>query len=197
MGRSCHESRSDLRRASDKDALIADLRRQLAAAQSEARVLRRRLDAATVAERPPADTSRAGTARRAARRRAAQGRCAGQRRGETRPPLRSLAVAGRGRAGHGAADGLRGRCRRRHVPERALREARRARLLLENTAMRSLYVELKGITYDPDGKSYRIDAFPAERQPEGPLYVMLNAVAVYVQSGMAWQRVPSRPWPRA
>ena len=29
--------------------------------------------------------------------------------------------------------------------------------------------------------------------PAAPLYVMLNAVGVYVQSGMNWQQVPSSP----
>ena len=29
--------------------------------------------------------------------------------------------------------------------------------------------------------------------PAAPLYVMLNAVGVYVQSGMSWQQVPSSP----
>ena len=29
--------------------------------------------------------------------------------------------------------------------------------------------------------------------PAAPLYVMLNAVSVYVQSGMNWQQVPSSP----
>jgi hypothetical protein len=29
--------------------------------------------------------------------------------------------------------------------------------------------------------------------PSGPLYVMLNAVGIYVQSGITWQQVPSRP----
>ncbi|MDP3239887.1 MAG: hypothetical protein Q8M69_05625, partial [Reyranella sp.] len=56
-----------------------------------------------------------------------------------------------------------------------------------------LYVELKGISYEPDGKSYRMTLFLQNVSPAGPLYVMLNAVAVYVQAGMVWQQVPSRP----
>ncbi len=76
---------------------------------------------------------------------------------------------------------------------RAPEEARQARLLLENTAMRSLYVELKQIAYEPDGKSFRMTLFLQNTSPAGPLYVMLNAVGVYVQSGMNWLQVPSRP----
>ncbi|MDB5488794.1 MAG: hypothetical protein JWQ58_2509 [Reyranella sp.] len=178
----------------DKDALIADLRCQLAVAQSEARVLRRRLDAATVADSPPADTSSArglldelrDTAPRKVDAPANVAVKLGRRFDLWRSPVvvglvMVLLTAFAIDAGVGM------------YQARALREARQARLLLENTAMRSLYVELKGITYDPDGKSYRMTLFLQNVSPKGPLYVMLNAVAVYVQSGMVWQQVPSRP----
>lgn len=178
----------------DKDALIADLRRQLAAAQSEARVLRRRLDAATVTERPPADTSQArgllDELRDAAPRKVDAPVNVAVKLGRRFDLWRSPVVVGLVMVlltafAIDAGVGM--------YQARALREARQARLLLENTAMRSLYVELKGITYDPDGKSYRMTLFLQNVSPKGPLYVMLNAVAVYVQSGMVWQQVPSRP----
>lgn len=73
------------------------------------------------------------------------------------------------------------------------KEQRQARLQLENTAMRSLYVELKRIVAEPDGKSFRMTLALQNTSPDGPLYVMLNPVAVYVQSGMVWQQVPSKP----
>lgn len=73
------------------------------------------------------------------------------------------------------------------------KQQRQARLQLENTAMRSLYVELKRILAEPDGKSFRLTLSLQNTSPAGPLYVMLNPVAVYVQSGMVWQQVPSRP----
>ena len=178
----------------DKDALIADLRRQLAAAQSEARVLRRRLDAAAVADRPPADTSQArgllDELRDAAPRKVDAPATVAVKLGRRFDLWRSPVVIGLVMVlltafAVDAGVGM--------YQARALREARQARLLLENTAMRSLYVELKGITYDPDGKSYRMTLFLQNVSPKGPLYVMLNAVAVYVQSGMVWQQVPSRP----
>lgn len=74
-----------------------------------------------------------------------------------------------------------------------VKQQRQARLLLENTAMRSLYVELKRIVAEPDGKSFRMTLALQNSSPDGPLYVMLNPVAVYVQSGMTWQQVPSKP----
>jgi hypothetical protein len=72
------------------------------------------------------------------------------------------------------------------------RQQRQARLQLENAAMRSLYVELKRIVAEPDGKSFRMTLALQNTSPDGPLYVMLNPVAVYVQSGMSWRQVPSR-----
>ena len=60
--------------------------------------------------------------------------------------------------------------------------------------MRSLYVELKGIVpTSPTASRIRMTLFLQNTSPAGPLYVMLNAVAVYVQAGMVWQQVPSRP----
>ncbi len=74
-----------------------------------------------------------------------------------------------------------------------VKQQRQARLELENTAMRSLYVELRRIVAAADGKSFRMTLSLQNTSPDGPLYVMLNPVAVYVQSGMVWQQVPSKP----
>ena len=180
----------------DKDALIADLRRQLGAAQSEVRVLRRRLGSATPlgsvmpVEPSPAQGGLLSELREAAPRKldvpAGVVVKLGRRFDLWRSPvlvgLVMLLLTG---FAIDAGVGM--------YQARALREARQARLLLENTAMRSLYVELKGISYEPDGKSYRMTLFLQNTSPAGPLYVMLNAVAVYVQAGMVWQQVPSRP----
>jgi hypothetical protein len=174
----------------DKDALIADLRRQLGAAQSEIRVLRRRLGAAAPVESAPAEGGLLNELREAAPRKLDAPANVAVKLGRRFDLWRSPALVGvvmlllTGFA-IDAAIGL--------YQARALREARQARLLLENTATRSLYVELKGISYEPDGKSYRMTLFLQNTSPAGPLYVMLNAVAVYVQAGMVWQQVPSRP----
>ena len=74
-----------------------------------------------------------------------------------------------------------------------VKQQRQARLELENTAMRSLYVELRRIVATADGKSFRMTLSLQNTSPDGPLYVMINPVAVYVQSGMVWQQVPSKP----
>ncbi|HQS15989.1 hypothetical protein [Reyranella sp.] len=174
----------------DKDALIADLRRQLGAAQSEIRVLRRRLGAATPVETSPAQGGLLNELREAAPRKVEAPANVAVKLGRRFDLWRSPVLVGlvmlllTGFAVD-AGVGL--------YQARALREARQARLMLENTAMRSLYVELKGISYEPDGKSYRMTLFLQNVSPAGPLYVMLNAVAVYVQAGMVWQQVPSRP----
>ena len=175
---------------SDKDALIADLRRQLGAAQSEVRVLRRRLGAAPPVDKPQAQSGLLNDLREAAPRRLDAPASVAVKLGRRFDLWRSPVLIGvvmlllTGFA-LDAAVGL--------YQARALREARQARLLLENTATRSLYVELKGISYEPDGKSYRMTLFLQNTSPAGPLYVMLNAVAVYVQAGMVWKQVPSRP----
>lgn len=174
----------------DKDALIADLRRQLGAAQSEVRVLRRRLGAAPAPGDALAAAGLLNELREAAPRKLAAPASVAVKLGRRFDLWRSPVLVGvvmlllTGFA-IDAAVGL--------YQARALREARQARLLLENTATRSLYVELKGIAYESDGKSYRMTLFLQNTSPAGPLYVMLNAVAVYVQAGMVWQQVPSRP----
>ena len=67
-----------------------------------------------------------------------------------------------------------------------------ARLLLEHDALTSLFVELKQIVPERDGKSFRMTINMQAIEPQTPLYVMLNATGVFVQSGMTWLQVPSR-----
>jgi hypothetical protein len=74
-----------------------------------------------------------------------------------------------------------------------LRQARQARLALENTAMRSLFVEMRRVVMEADGKSYRMTIALQNTNTSATLYVMLNAVSVYVQVGTAWMQVPSHP----
>lgn len=174
----------------DKDAKIADLRRQLSAAQSEVRVLRRRLGAAAPAETPQPQGGLLEELREAAPRKLDVPAHVAVKLGRRFDLWRSpalVAIVMLLLTGFAVDAGV------GMYQARAQREARQARLQLENTAMRSLYVELKGITYDPDGKSYRMTLFLQNVSPTGPLYVMLNAVAVYVQTGMVWRQVPSRP----
>jgi hypothetical protein len=185
----------------EKDALIRDLWRQVAVAQSEARLLRRRLataqlpagqraDGEPTAEEEPGrtllDELREAAPRRPAAAQAPVAPKLGRRLGLWRSPvvIGTLAVvllAFAADAGVG------------WYQARAMKQQRQARLLLENAARTSLYVELKRIVQEPDGKSFRMTMYMQNVNPSVPLYVMLNAVGVYVQSGMAWQQVPSRP----
>ena len=176
--------------AAEKDALIRDLWRLVAAGQSEARVLRRRLGLAD-------QTSEKGESvlleklREAAPRRPVE------------PPAGLVVKLGRGLrlwqspvvmgtvailCAAFAIDGGIGIWQ-----QRTLQQQRQARLLLEHEARSSLYVELKSIVPADDGKSYRMTMALQNIDSARPLYVMLNAVGIYVQSGMTWQQVPSRP----
>jgi len=175
--------------AAEKDALIAALRRELAVAQSELRLLKRRAVADVSAgeqRRELLNELRSAAPRRTAAAVPVVAVKLGRRLGFWRSPLVATVVAVlivvfALDAGVG------------WYQARSLKQARQERLLLENTAMRSLYVELKRIAYEPDGKSYRATLFMQNVSPNGPLYVMLNAVGIYVQSGITWQQVPSRP----
>jgi hypothetical protein len=175
--------------AAEKDALIAALRRDLAAAQSELRLLKRRTAAGAPASersRELLDELRAAAPRKAATPTPGITVKLGRRLNFWRSPLVATVVAVlivvfALDAGVG------------WYQARSLKQARQERLLLENTAMRSLYVELKQVAYEPDGKSYRATLSLQNVNPNGPLYVMLNAVGIYVQSGITWQQVPSRP----
>jgi hypothetical protein len=187
-----NDKRPDLGKLSpaEKDALIRDLWRQVAAGQSEARLLKRRLGMA----QQPDDRSESvllGKLRDAAP------------RPPVEPPSGISVKLGRGLSLWRspvvlsvvaivllafAVDGGIG-----IYQARALKQQRQARLLLEHEARTSLYVELKRIVQEPDGKSYRMTIAMQNIDPAMPLYVMLNAVAVYIQSGMNWQQVPSSP----
>ena len=175
--------------AAEKDALISALRRELAAAQSELRLLKRRAAAGAPASersRELLDELRAAAPHKAVAPTASVTVKLGRRLDLWRSPLVATVVAMlivvfTLDAGVG------------WYQARSLKQARQERLLFENTAMRSLYVELKRIAYEPDGKSYRATLFMQNVSPNGPLYVMLNAVGIYVQSGITWQQVPSRP----
>ena len=183
--------RPDLAKLSsgEKDALIRDLWRQVASGQSEARLLRRRLGMAEEAS-GKADSALLERLREAAPRRPVE------------PPSGLVVKLGRGLrlwqspvvmgvvailCAAFAIDGGIGIWQ-----ARTLQQQLQTRLLLEHEALTGLYVELKSIVPESDGKSYRMTMAMQNIDPDRPLYVMLNAVGVYVQTGMAWQQVPSR-----
>jgi hypothetical protein len=172
------------------DPLVDELRRQLAAAQSEIRLLKRRLGDAqrtadsgegelreklrnAVPHRPSATPPQGGVQ-------------LGRRLDLWRSPVLVAVVAFVFVAlvVDGGVSWYQGH---------SLAARRLARLQLENMALQSLYVELKRIVYEPDGKSYRITIAMQNADPQVPLYVMFNPVGVYVQVGMSWQQVPSSP----
>lgn len=166
--------------APDKDELIRDLRRQLAAAQSELRLNKRR------AETRGALIERLREAPRKEATAPAEVTKLGRPRGLWHSPVLLGVVVTVMLAF--AVDAAVGR-----YQSHLVKQQRQARLQLENTAMRSLYVELRRIVAMADGKSFRMTLSLQNTSPAGPLYVMLNPVAVYVQSGMVWQQVPSKP----
>lgn len=79
--------------------------------------------------------------------------------------------------------------------QHAIATQRRAALELENSAFAGLNVELIDVTYDPDGKSYRLRLAMQNFHPETPLYIMLNPGRVFVQTGLVWQGVPTQAAP--
>ena len=68
----------------------------------------------------------------------------------------------------------------------------RAALELENAAFAGLTVELLQIRDEPDGKSYRATLAMQNLNPDGPLFLMLNPMRVFEQSGLTWQEVPAQ-----
>jgi hypothetical protein len=155
----------------EKDVLIRDLRRQLAALQQPKREL---LDELREAPHKAAAAAPEASVK------------LGRRLGLWRSPV-TLGVVVAVMLAFAVDAGV-GRYQANLVQQQ-----RQARLSLENAAMRSLYVELKRIVAEPDGKSFRMTLVLQNTSPDGPLYVMLNPVAVYVQSGMTWRQVPSKP----
>jgi hypothetical protein len=169
----------------ETDALIRDLRRQLAVAQSEIRLLKRRQGTAEP-ERALLDELREAAPRKPAAAPSQVSMRLGRRLGLWRSPV-VVGMVGLVLLAFAVDSGV------GWYQARALKQHRQARVELENTALSALLVELKRIVYEPDGKSFRMTITMQNSNPTGPLYVMLNPVGVYVQSGMSWQQVPSRP----
>jgi hypothetical protein len=71
--------------------------------------------------------------------------------------------------------------------QRQIAQRRQAELRLQQAAFTNLFVEIKSIAYEPDGKSYRLTL-----TLQNLIYVMLSPVRVYEQSGMVWQEVPAQ-----
>lgn len=78
---------------------------------------------------------------------------------------------------------------------RALDARHQAVLELENAAFAGLFVELVDVGYEPDGRSYRATLSMQNANPDAPLYIMLDPARVFVQTGLAWQGVPTRAAP--
>jgi hypothetical protein len=75
--------------------------------------------------------------------------------------------------------------------QRLIAHQERAALELRNAAFSGLYVELLRVAYELDGKSYRATLTMRNQNPRAPLYVMLDPMRVFVQTGMTWQEVRS------
>ena len=178
----------DAMSTAEKDTLIRALWREQAADRAELRRLRRRLGEAPP-ERPDASPllARLRDADPRPRGEAPAAVEAGLGRG-FRPWRSTLLMATVGVLCAGfAIDGAIGIWQ-----ARALQQERQARLLLEHEARSGLFIELKRIVAEPDGKSFRLVLALQNTDRAAPLYVMLNAVSVFVQTGMTWQEVPSR-----
>jgi len=79
--------------------------------------------------------------------------------------------------------------------QRQLEEAQSAELRLQKAAFNDLFVELKNIAYEPDGRSYRLTLMLQNLDTEQPIYVMLSPIRVFEQSGLVWHEVPARAPP--
>ena len=172
------------------DPLVDELRRELAAAQSEIRLLRRRLgDAQKTADRTEGELReklRNAVPHRQSTATPQASMQLGRRLGlwRSRALVAVVAVVFVALVLDAGVSWYQGH---------SLAARRLARLQLENMALQSLYVELKRVVYEPDGKSYRMTIAMQNADRQVPLYVMLNPVGVYVQVGMSWQQVPSGP----
>jgi hypothetical protein len=76
--------------------------------------------------------------------------------------------------------------------QRQLDQKRGAEMQLQQAAFANLFVDVVSITYEPDGKSYRLTQTMQNLDPEHPLYVMLSPVRVFEQSGLVWHEVPAQ-----
>lgn len=77
----------------------------------------------------------------------------------------------------------------RHAAAARQEAARR----LANAAFGGLFVEMVRAAYEPDGTTYRATLRMQNASPDTPLYVMQNPPRVFVQAGLTWQEVSSRP----
>ena len=75
--------------------------------------------------------------------------------------------------------------------QRALEARNHDALVLENAAFNGLDAELLRVIEDPGGKSYRAVMTMHNLYPDTTLYVMLNPLRVFVQSGFIWQEQPA------
>ncbi len=161
---------------------IAELRRELAAAQSEIRRLKRRVGEGELRERLRNAVPQRQPTAAPARASMQLGRRLDLWRSPV--PIAVILIVFVGLVADAGVSWYQGH---------SLAAQRLARLQLENMALQSLFVELKRIVYEPDGRSYRMTIAMQNADPQVPLYVMLNPVGVYVQVGMSWQQVPSGP----
>ncbi len=75
---------------------------------------------------------------------------------------------------------------------RRLDQKRLADLELQHTAYEGMFTEVETVTYEPDGKSYRVRLKLTNISGGKPIYVMLSPVRVFEQSGFIWQEVPTK-----
>jgi hypothetical protein len=73
-----------------------------------------------------------------------------------------------------------------------LDQKRFARLELQHAAFEGLFVEVETVTYEPDGKSFRLRMKFTRIEKGRPLFVMLSPIRVFEQAGLEWKEVPSR-----
>jgi hypothetical protein len=73
-----------------------------------------------------------------------------------------------------------------------LEQTRLADLALQHAAFAGLNVDLTRISYEPDGKSYRLTMTMTNLDARHPIYVMLSPVRVFSQSGLVWKEIPAR-----
>jgi hypothetical protein len=73
-----------------------------------------------------------------------------------------------------------------------LEQKRLAALELQHAAFAGLFVDLVKVAHEGDEKSYRVTMAMTNLEPDRPIYVMLSAMRVFVQSGLVWREVPAR-----
>jgi putative ABC transport system ATP-binding protein/macrolide transport system ATP-binding/permease protein/lipoprotein-releasing system ATP-binding protein len=73
-----------------------------------------------------------------------------------------------------------------------LQRQRQARAALEDAALLWLRANIDDIAYGP-GSSYSLSIYLENLAPDRPVFAMSPAVRAYVQVGLTWQEVPSKP----